>query len=102
MPEVMYRVAREYDVVAVRIPDDVLKRRDAMVSQGKCLGCGRDIEEGEKKTCGQCSTCYPATAARIRLKKVNRNDLIRSGELLPQGKPGPKPKNDYTRKLAEM
>jgi protein-arginine kinase activator protein McsA len=102
MPEVMYRVAREYDVVTVRITDQVKQRIDQLRLEGRCLGCQRQFEAGEKTCRGQCKTCYPNTARKIRDGKVNENQLIREGKLLPAGTGGRKPTNDYTRELAEM
>lgn len=100
MPEVMYRVAREFDVVTVRVPEEVQREVDRLVAENRCLGCEKEFEADEKRSCGQCPTCFSASYRAINRGDVTRNQLIREGKLLKSGKPGPKPKNDYTRRLS--
>lgn len=93
---------REEKVVAIRIAEDVRQRVDLLLAQGKCLGCEEAPDEGGTVRCGQCDRCYNRSLRRIERKEVTRNDLIRKGMMLPQGKPGPKPNDRYTQKLAEL
>lgn len=93
---------REDKIVAVRITDEVRRRVDALLAQGKCLGCEEVPTKGEAVRCGQCTKCYNRSLRQIDRKLVERNDLIRKGMMLPQGKPGPKPNDRYTQKLAEL
>jgi len=100
MPEVMYRVAREFDVVTVRVPEDVQREVDRLVAENKCLGCHQPFRDGQKRTRGQCSTCFSGSYRAIEKGKKTLNQLIREGKLLKAGRPGPKPVNDYTRQLS--
>ena len=99
MSQAVFRVATEFDVVKVHLSDDVQAQVDQELADGKCLGC-KQVKPAV--SCGQCSTCYPATMRKIAKKKANRNQLIREGYMLAPGDAGRRPSNEYTRKLAEM
>ena len=99
MPEVMYRVAREYDVVTVKRPKDAEQRIADLTAQDKCLGCERKLVKGERVSRGLCGTCYHGARRAMRMKKASENDLIRKGQLLPSNPGGRKPANNFTREL---
>jgi hypothetical protein len=86
--------------VAIRITDEVRRRSDKLLADGKCLGCEEPV--GEIVRCGQCVKCYTRSLRRIASGDVTRAALIRSGMMLPPGKPGPKANDRYEEKLAEV
>ena len=101
MPEVMYRVAREYDVVTVRVSDQGQERIDRLVPNRQCLAtdCERKVGEKEHYTCGNCPTCY---SAMLGIPESEREKLIRDGETLAPSKGGRRPKNKFTAKCARL
>jgi hypothetical protein len=99
MPEVMYRVAREYDVMTVKRPIDAEKRIATLRSENKCLGCERPLVKGERVSRGLCGTCYHGVLNAVRKKKASEATLIREGKLLPASPGGRKPANAFTREL---
>jgi hypothetical protein len=88
--------------VAIRITDEVRKRVDRLLADGKCLGHEEVIPAGDIVRCGQCTKCYTRSLRRIAAGEVTRAALIRSGMMLPPGKPGPKANDRYEEKLAEV
>jgi hypothetical protein len=102
MSEVLLRVAREFDIVAVKVTADGDRRLERCDREGLCTACLNKIPAGAKSVRGQCMTCYPNTMKKIAAKKVSENQLIREGKIKKAGRPGRKPVNDYTRELAEM
>lgn len=88
--------------VSIRISDEVKRRVDLLIAQGKCLGCEEVPSETGTVRCGQCDRCYNRSLRRIERREVTRTELIRKGMMLPPGKPGPKPDDRYTQKLAEL
>lgn len=101
MPDVMIRVATEFDVVNIRLSKDAVERVAKLTSEHRCLGCEEKLVDGERVTCGQCQTCYNAACHAIAKKRVKRADLIREGKMLAPQKGGRKPANDFTANLAK-
>jgi len=101
MPDVTIRVATEFDVVAIRLSKDATARVERLTTESKCLGCEQPFVDGERVTCGQCSTCYNAAHHAISKRRVTRISLIREGKMLPPGKGGRKPANDFTASLGK-
>lgn len=101
MSEIAFRVAKEWDVVKVRITDAGQKRADLLLSQGRCLGCEEKLQDGEQVKCGQCATCYQAARRAINSKSVSRSELIREGKMLAPRQGGRKPSNKFTQELSE-
>lgn len=87
--------------ITVKVDEAIARERDALIAQRKCLGCKQKVDEEDPYKGCQCKTCYPATRTRIKQRKVTKTELIRSGEFFPKT-PGRKPKNAYTKKLAEL
>jgi NifB/MoaA-like Fe-S oxidoreductase len=102
MPEAIFRVAREYDVVRVRVTEEGQARVERLTAENRCLGCEAEHQAEAKVTCGQCATCYPASMRAIRNKQTTRSQLIRDGKMLPPTKGGRKPANKFTQELAEL
>lgn len=100
MSEVAFRVAKEWDVVRVRVTDEGQKRIDLLLPEGRCLGCEEKLQPGEQHKCGLHPTCYQAARRAINAKRVTRNQLIRDGKMLPPASGGRKPSNKFTRELA--
>ena len=104
MSEVMFCVAKEFDVVKVKMTkegSDRVERLTAVGEHGACLGCERAFEDGEITRCGQCHTCYNGTLYAISKKKTTRAALIKAGKMLAPRAGGRKPANDFTRSLME-
>ncbi len=99
MPEVVFRVAREWDVMTVKRPRDAEQRIVALRAENKCLGCERKTIDGERVSRGLCGTCYHGMLNAVRKKRVTEAALIREGKLLPPSPGGRKPANDFTREL---
>jgi len=98
MSEAVFRVAREFDVVKVRLTKDGRERIERLQTADCCLGCERKFEDGERRTCGNCGTCYNAlleVPQSVRVQKANE------GKTLAPGKGGRKPANKFTRELQE-
>lgn len=99
MSEAVFRVAREFDVVKVKLTKDGRERVERLQSAGCCLGCERKFEPDERVTCGNCTTCYNAlleVAPSVRQQKANE------GKTLAPGKGGRKPANKFTCELSEL
>jgi hypothetical protein len=101
MSEVAFRVAKEWDVVRVRVSDEGTRRVAKLLADGRCVACEEPIEAGEQVKCGQCATCYQAARRAIKAKKVSRSQLIRDGKMLAPRDGGRKPSNKFTRELSE-
>lgn len=99
MSEIAYRVAKEWDVVKVRITEAGQKRADLLQSQNRCLGCEEKLD-GQQAKCGQCPTCYQASRRAIDARKVSRSELIREGKMLAPRTGGRKPSNKFTQELS--
>lgn len=99
MPEVMYRVAREYDVVTVHVTNEGQERINKLLPNRQCLGCERKVGENENYTCGNCPTCY---SGLLEVPDGEREKLIKSGETLAPTKGGRRPKNPFTAKCAKL
>lgn len=99
MSEIAFRVAKEWDVVRVRISEHGLKRVTALLAEGKCVACEEPLL-GQTPKCGQCPTCYQAARRAIDARKISRSELIREGKMLAPSKGGRKPSNKFTRELA--
>lgn len=79
MPEMLYRVAREFDVVNVTPTKEGRERIEQLLPQGCCLLCERKMEEDERKTCGNCGACYEVVR---QLPAKERAKEIRAGHSL--------------------
>lgn len=101
MTEVAFRVAKEWDVVTIRISDSGQKRVAQLLSQNRCLGCEEKHDEGQEVKCGQCPTCYQASRRAITAKRVSRNELIREGKMLAPRTGGKRPINKFTQELSQ-
>lgn len=106
MSEAVFRVAKEWDVVTIKLSKLAEEHRDKMLNQERCMGCERKLErddEGklERVTCGLCVTCYNAVLRREQKNKRIRQELIREGRMLPATEGGRRPANEFTRQLAE-
>lgn len=101
MPEVMYRVAREYDVVTVKVSAESEKRIERLRSEGRCLGCEEKLEAGERVSRGLCGTCYHGARYAIRKKRTTEGRLIKEGKMLTSNPGGRRPANKFTRELSE-
>lgn len=99
--EVFY-METESVAVTVRISQEVLEKRDALVSNRQCTGCEKKLKPKERARCGQCEACYPMTLKKIKARKITKSTLIRDGKLLPKGKAGRKPQSKYSKMLSEL
>lgn len=99
MSEVVFRVAREWDVMTVKRPKDAEQRIATLRAENKCLGCERVVVKGERVSRGLCGTCYHGMLHAKRKKRITEAALIREGRLLPSDPGGRKPKNSFTREL---
>ncbi len=100
MSDVWVRVAKEFDVIKVKVSKEGEKRLAILQQEGKCLGCERELEQGERITCGMCATCYNAALKAFKKKKVTRTQLIREGKMLPATDGGRRPVNKFTQELS--
>jgi len=101
MTELLFRVAREFDVVKIRRTKEAEEHIVLCQKEGKCLGCEEPLVEGERVTRGACGTCYNGMMHLISIGKVQEKDLMRDGKLLQPSKGGRKPANDFLKSLAE-
>lgn len=69
--------------MAVRLTRDGQERRDRLLAENKCLGCEHERKEGERWACGLCWSCFNSATYRIRRKFLTREELIRTGQMLP-------------------
>lgn len=95
---VRFRVATEFNVVNVLVTDEVQKEVERLKSEGRCLGCGKPIADGEKVRLGQCGTCYGATYRALKKGTTTFEQLTAQGKIASEPR-GPKPKNSYTQSL---
>lgn len=99
MSEAVFRVAKEFDVVKVKLTKEGRERVDRLLPNRQCLGCEVKVDKGQRYTCGNCGTCYNAV---LEKSTAVRADLMRDGKTLPPTKGGRKPANKFTRELAEL
>lgn len=88
----------------VRMQPGAAERRDRLLSQGphgSCLGCERELDQGEDVTIGQCESCYRAQLKAEKAGTKTRRQTIAEGKALPNDTPGRKPASKYARELAE-
>jgi hypothetical protein len=98
--EVVFRVAREWDVVKVKISTEVEKRVVQLRAEGKCLGCEEPLTKGERVSRGLCMTCYHGARYAMKRRRTSEAQLLREGRLLEQNPGGRKPANKFTRELS--
>jgi protein-arginine kinase activator protein McsA len=98
MGMVRFRVATEFNVVNVVVSEDIQKQVQQKIADRVCLGCGKQLAEGEKSSLCQCLTCYSATYRALLAGTVTREQLTAEGRIAPQPK-GPKSANAYTASL---
>jgi hypothetical protein len=99
MSDAVFRVAKEFDVVKVRVTKDGRERIERLQTAGCCLGCERKLDPQERCTCGNCVTCYNAVVSKPSSVRVQ---LMKEGKTLPPTKGGRKPANKFTRELSEL
>lgn len=99
MSSAEFRVAKEYDVVKVKLTKEGRERIERLQAAGCCLGCERKMEPDERCTCGNCATCYNAV---LKVPASVRQQLANEGKTLAPTSGGRKPSNKFTRELAEM
>ena len=99
MAEFLYRVAKEFNVVTVRISKTNEQRMRGLLSAGKCLGCENTLVDGERVTRGLCATCYHGTLHAIKAGKTTEEDRLREGWILAASLGGRRPANQYLRDL---
>lgn len=95
---IQLRVATEFDVVRVQVPDEIQKRVDQLIAEHRCTACERKVEAGEKLRWHQCPTCWSGTYNAVKKKLTTMRKLVEQGKAAP-GRRGPKPKNAYTEAL---
>lgn len=98
MAEAVFRVAKEFDVMKVKLTKEGRERVERLSKEGRCLGCERKLQEGEKVTCGNCSTCYNAL---LKVPVATRIEKANEGKTLAPSPGGRKPANKFTQELAE-
>lgn len=100
----VFRIAREFDVVKIKVTKEGQERVERLIAADFCLGCEQPLkrDEGGKliHVCGQCKTCYCATRRAIRAGRQRFEDLVRDGFAIPRATPGRKPVNKFTRMVA--
>lgn len=64
-----------------------------------CLGCKQTVGKGKRTRRGLCDTCYAGMRYAVRLARITEEQLMIAGELLPPGKGGRKPANQFTERL---
>lgn len=99
MVEAVLHVAREFDVVKVKLTKQGAERVARLQAENKCLGCERDLIDDERVTCGQCTTCYNAAIVAIGKRRFSRTELIREGKMLAPTKGGRPPGNPFTKEM---
>jgi hypothetical protein len=99
MLKVMFRVAKEFDVVEVKLTKLVQDKLVAFKSARKCLACEREIEPTERMCCGCCVSCDQTQRYAMRKGKITLEELLECGERAVQAIPGRKPANAYAAKL---
>lgn len=100
MSEIVFRVAREFDVVKIRVTADVEKRIAQLQADGRCLGCEEKIKSGDRVSRGLCGTCYHGARYAMKRRRTSQAQLLREGRLLEASPGGRKPANKFTRELA--
>lgn len=104
MIETIYEM--ELIPVAVNVPAPVAKRRDELIADERCIACEKKLvrdEEGKLENVrrGQCDACYSATRRNIQKRRVTITELVREGRLTNKSAGGRKPRNEYTKHLAQ-
>lgn len=94
-----FRVAKEFDVVKVRVSREGQERIARLQCEKKCLGCEEKFVEDERSRRGLCATCYGGVMNAVRKHGVSESELMREGKLLPPSKGGRKPRNAFTASL---
>lgn len=80
----------------VSLDEETAERRDRLVAEGKCLGCGKYAEGGARGACGK---CYAATRRAIARGQTSEVDLVRLGLLLPVGIGGRRKTNPMAKRI---
>lgn len=99
MYDLVFRVARDFDVIKVRQTKAVQERVARLTGANKCLACECDLALAKKVVSGCCSSCAQSQYYAMRKKKTTLIELIRLGERLPAQPPGRKPNSHYAAKL---
>lgn len=99
MLKVVFRVAREFDVIEVKLTKAVQQRLVSFAKQRKCLACERVIPKTERMICGCCMSCDQSQRYAIRKGKATLQGLLERGERAVKATPGRKPATAYAAKL---
>jgi hypothetical protein len=99
MITVVLRVARDFDVIQLKLTKAVAKRVERLVGQDKCLACECALVAGAKTVSGCCMSCAQSQYYAIRKGHTTLQQLIRNGERLAPKTPGRKPRGAYSAKL---
>jgi len=99
MTEISFE-SKESVIVKVRVTDAALKRRQQLTDAGKCVGCEREIGDGDTSRRGLCNACYQAARRAINGKKISEQQLVRDGKMMPPDIGGRPTENKFTRELA--
>lgn len=102
MPEVVVRVATEFVTQVVRIPEDIEKQVNDRIAKGKCVGCGKDLEEGEPTKCHDCIACYSQVRYRIKKGKLTKAGARKLGLIGPDQISGRPSTGEMAKRLAEL
>jgi hypothetical protein len=78
----------EAEIAPIEIPPDVQAEVQRKIEARTCLAWDHQIPDGQKVRRGLCETDYSTTMARIRRGETTEEEMMRSGELGPVGKPG--------------
>jgi protein-arginine kinase activator protein McsA len=95
----LFRVAKEFSVVTVRISKTNEQRMKELSEAGKCLGCEHKFVKDETVRRGLCIKCYRGTMHAIRVGKTSEEDRLREGRLKEASGGGRRPSNDYIKEL---
>lgn len=85
--------------VQIKVTPDGEKRRDKLISQNCCLGCGEPFAKGEEGKRGLHVRCYEAFRRAVKKGIATDRQMVREGKMLsPQ--PGRPLSNPLARDLA--
>lgn len=91
-------------MVAVKIPDDVLKERNRKLEAKICLVCDRPLKTipGTPKR-GCCARCYQRILRAKQQGKTDEKRLVKEGRILPttESKLGRRPIDEKVRGIIE-
>ncbi len=100
--DLVFQIARTTEYIRMRVRLTKAGERHLKRCQDDrlCLGCERQLVEGEQVRRGLCATCYPAANAAIKRDESIEKELLKTGRLLLRSKGGRPAANEFTKKLA--